>query len=88
MRNVFTTNELILLAYNEQNGPEQKRLVEAMQNDESLFNEFKSILKTKLNIDAEVKSPRKSILQNIISYSKALDVIKTKHVGNINFLMN
>lgn len=88
MRNVSTTNELILLAYNEQNKPDQKRLVEAMQNDKSLRKEFESILKIRLNIDSEVQSPDGNVLKNIISYSKALDVIKTKYVGDVNILMN
>ncbi len=88
MRNVSTTNDLILLAYNEQNEPDQKRLVEAMQNDESLLNEFESILRIKLNLDTVMQSPGENILKNIISYSKALDVIKTKYVGDVNILMN
>lgn len=88
MRNVFTIDELILLAYDETNKSDQRRLVKAMQNDETLRNEFRDIMRTKFNIDATVKEPRKSIVQNLISYSKALDVIQTKQIGCINLLMN
>jgi hypothetical protein len=88
MRNVFTTDELILLAYNETNKSDQQRLVKAMQDDETLRNEFRDIMNTKLKIDAEIKDPNKNAVQNLISYSRALDVIKTRQVGCINLLMN
>ena len=43
------------------------------------------IVKTK---EHEKLSPKKETLNNIISYSKSLDVVNTSNLGKVNYLKN
>lgn len=87
MKSSFTPNDLILLAYNETEKPDQVNLYQEMQTDRCLREEFKSILGDKYHIDSSAVSPDKRIMSNLMSYSKALFVAKTK-AGYFNLLMN
>jgi len=87
MKSSFTPNDLILFAYNETEKPDQVDLYQEMHADQRLREEFKSILGDKFYIDSSTVSPDKRIMSNLMSYSKALFVAKTK-AGYFNLLMN
>ena len=87
MKSSYTPNDLILFAYCETKKPEQQNLYKELRTDKSLREEFKSILGDKFYVDSSFISPGKRIVSNLISYSKALFVMKTK-AGNFNLLMN
>lgn len=88
MKSSFTLNDLILFAYNETKEPEKRKLFKTMQTNQRLKDEFKSIIGIKYCVDSSLISPNKRILSNIMSYSRALSIFKTRRTGNFNLLMN
>ncbi|MCD4695602.1 MAG: hypothetical protein K8S16_05105 [Bacteroidales bacterium] len=63
-------------------------------SDLILFSDNESSKILNVNISRDLKSgdeqflPDKRIINNILSYSRALNVIKINNAGNINLLMN
>ncbi len=88
MKSFFTLNDLILFAYNETKEPEKRKLFKTMQTNQQLKDEFKSIIGIKYYVDSSLISPNKRILSNIMSYSRALAIFKTRGAGNFSLLMN
>jgi len=52
------------------------------KSDDEMIDEY-----CRVDVD-ELAGPDKRIVDNILSYSRALSVIKTKRIGNVNVLMN
>jgi len=88
MEDSFTLNELILHAYNDSDEIRDRKLHDKLDEDECLKNELKTILETRYLLESNLVSPGKRLVDNILSYSRSLTVIKTKSVGDINLLMN
>ncbi|MCB2220536.1 MAG: hypothetical protein KQI35_09085 [Bacteroidetes bacterium] len=87
MKSSFTFDDLFLFAYNETLETED-HMVHREQEDQELKNELKEMMGNDLTSDDESVSPDKRIICNIMSYSRALSVIRTKQAGNINLLLN
>jgi hypothetical protein len=87
MKSSFTFDDLFLFAYNETLETED-HMVRREQETHELKNELKGMLGNDLTFDDESASPNKRIISNIMSYSRALSVVRTKQAGNINLLLN
>jgi len=83
MKDSFTLDDLIFLAYCETAELEEDNLFDISETDKRLKNEFKDLF-----LNSSKVTPEKRIIDNIMSYSRTLCVIKTNKAGIINFIMN
>lgn len=81
MKNSFTLDDLILSNYCETHNSDEMKISDLIKLDFDLRQEM-------CNQDDCSVSPDKRIVNNILCYSRALDVFPTKRAGNINILMN
>ncbi len=59
-----------------------------IDGDGRLSKEYKSILRLKTYLDQLKVGPSEFVIKNILLYSKALSVVKSRTVGNISLFMN
>lgn len=83
MKDSITLDDLIFYAYCETEDLEEKSIFDNSKAEEKFRNEFKCMF-----LDSKTVSPDRRIVDNIISYSRALCVIKTERAGVLNFIMN
>ena len=83
MKDSFTLDDLIFYAYCETEDLDEERIFDSSAVDEKFRNEFKSMF-----LDSKTVSPDRKIIDNIMSYARALCVIKTERAGALNFIMN
>jgi len=83
MKDSITLDDLIFYAYCETEDLEEKRIFDSSAVDEKFRNEFMSMF-----LDSKTVSPDRKIIDNIMSYARALCVIKTERAGVLNFIMN
>jgi len=61
-----------------------KQLADFTRKEEELLNELGLIQ----DVELDHLEPRKHIVDNILNYSKALSVRKTKILGNVEMVLN
>ena len=89
MNKNFTFDDLILLAYNETGNKKSREIIKAFANNEEFLDEYNSIVEIKHKLDNIQEEPSESIINNILNYSKALNVFKLKPAVNTGiFIMN
>ena len=88
MKNLFTLNDLILNAYCESEGIDKEGLKISPPVNEGQMGAMKEIMDSEMWHECQTISPEKRIIDNIMNYSRALNVLKTEKSGNFNLLMN
>jgi len=78
MNKIFTSDDLILFAYNETGKEKTDEITKALNEDEKLREEYKAITGVKQQLDSVKESPSRKVIENILNYSKALNVFKLK----------
>ncbi|MCB0821125.1 MAG: hypothetical protein KDC09_00405 [Bacteroidales bacterium] len=87
MKSSFTLDDLFLFAFNETHETNESMVGHDFEVDE-MKNELKELLGHEFKTEEESIAPSKRVISNIMSYSRALNVVRTKQAGNINLLMN
>ena len=82
MKNSFTFNELISFVCGENEKTEKTEVEVACQTDNCGLSNSKMS-----NFSLSI-SPEKRIINNILNYSRALSIVRTKEAGNFNLMMN
>jgi hypothetical protein len=89
MIKTFTLEKLVLFVYDEISDPVEKdELLKAIRTDSELYEKYNELVETRGEIDNSFSSPSDETVNNILSYSKALDVLKTKDHKTIGLVMN
>jgi hypothetical protein len=78
MKKTFTSDDLILFAYNETGKEKTDEITQALNEDEKLREEYKAISNVQHQLDSVKESPSRNVIDNILNYSKALNVFKLK----------
>jgi hypothetical protein len=78
MKKIFTPYDLILFAYNETGDKKTTEIIEALCRDKKLLKEYKAIKDVQRQLDSVKESPSRKVIDNILNYSKALNVFKLK----------
>jgi hypothetical protein len=78
MNKIFTSDDLILFAYNETGKEKTDEIRKALNEDKKLREEYKAISGVKQQLDSVKESPSTRVINNILNYSKALNVFKLK----------
>jgi hypothetical protein len=88
MQHFDTLNDLILFAYSEPELPNTTYYHKLIDADGRLSREYKSILRLKAYLHKLKVGPSEFVIKNVLNYSKALSVVKSRTVGNVSLLMN
>ena len=89
MNKIFTSDDLILFAYNETGKEKTNEITQALDEDKELREEYNSITGVKQELDSVKELPSRSVIDNILNYSKALNVFKlTPAVETGIFIVN
>lgn len=88
MQQMNTFNDLVLFAYSEPDLAEAESFQRFINNNRELSIEFKAILRVKSLLNKLQVGPSESVIKNILGYSSALSVSKSKNAGNISLLLN
>ncbi|HNP19251.1 MAG TPA: hypothetical protein PKL31_12500 [Fulvivirga sp.] len=78
MIRTFTQDDVIRYVYNETSEEENKEIEKAMLCDPELQMTFKEIRGIKNRLDEAVKSPSDKVTNNILNYSKTLNLLSNK----------
>jgi len=76
MNRNFTLDDLILLAYNETGDEQIDGIVEALNSNEEFLDEYLSIATIQQELDRIREEPSETTINNILNYSKAVNVFK------------
>ena len=76
MKRNFTLDDLILLAYNETSDESISGIVEALDSNEELLDEYLSVVSIQHELDTILEAPSETTINNILNYSKAMTVFK------------
>jgi hypothetical protein len=87
MNRKTTLDDLILLSYNETDKVKSVEIIESINNDEELYEEYNSLLNVKSTLDSLYQEPAESTINNIMNYSKALNVFNLKPAVNTRFVV-
>lgn len=88
MHRSFTLNELILFACTEPENDDSEKYRSLIKGNILLSREYKTICRIKQYFANKKVGPSESTIKNILSYSKALSVNRTKKAGNFSLLLN
>jgi hypothetical protein len=89
MNRNFTLDDLILLAYNETGDEQIDGIVEALNLNEEFLDEYLSIATIQQELDKIREEPSESTINNILNYSKAVNVFKLLPAVNTGiFIVN
>jgi hypothetical protein len=69
--NNFTPEDMIRLLYNEVNAEERSALIQAMDNDWNLREEFEVFKQAQAHLETLHYSPRPQSIQSIMEYAEA-----------------
>ncbi len=78
MIRTFTQDDVIRYVYNETSEEENNEIEKAMLCDPELQIAFKEIRGIKNRLDEAVKSPSDKVTNNILNYSKTLNLLSNK----------
>lgn len=89
MNKTFTFNHLLLLAYNETNPKETEDICNFLADNEQMIGEYMAVQDTRIDLDKLFCDPSENIISELVSYSKAMEVIKVKPaIENAIFIKN
>lgn len=89
MNRNFTLDDLILLAYNETGDEQIDGIVEALNSNEEFLDEYLSIATIQQELDKIREEPSETAINNILNYSKAVNVFKLLPAVNTGiFIVN
>ena len=88
MQHFNTLNDLILFAYSESFDPDASNYHKVINANQELSTEFKAILKVKKYLSILKVGPSEAVIKNIMNYSKALSVSRTKYAGEFSLMLN
>jgi hypothetical protein len=88
MHRSFTLNDLILFAFSETDDNEARNYHDLIRGNKLLAKEYNTICKVKQYFAKSKVGPSKSVINNILNYSRALSVNSTKEAGNFSLLLN
>ena len=83
----FTLDNLILFAYNETETKENKEILDALNTDNDMLDDYLSVLACKTTLDNLQKDPSEQSVNNIFNYSRALNVFNLKPDVNSAFVI-
>jgi len=78
MNKTLTLEDLILFAYDENGTKKPEEIIDAISKNEEFIDEYYSIVKIKQELDSIQEEPSERTINNILNYSKALNVFKCK----------
>jgi hypothetical protein len=78
MNKNLTLDDLILFAYDECGTKKPEQIINAICKNEEFIDEYYSIVKIKQELDSIQEEPSERTINNILNYSKALNVFKCK----------
>jgi hypothetical protein len=85
----ITLEKLVLFVYDEISDQKEKdELAQAIFEDSELYAKYRQLADTRKKIDQSVSAPSDEIVNNILNYSKALNVLETKGHKKIGLVMN
>ncbi|MFP4469585.1 MAG: hypothetical protein ACOCX8_00685 [Bacteroidota bacterium] len=88
MQQFNTLNDLIYFAYNESDLSDADDYHSAINADQQLSRDYKAVLQVKHYLKKIKVGPSESVIKNLMNYSRALSVSKSKNAGNISLLLN
>ncbi len=88
MQHFNTLNDLIYFAYNESEVSDTTDYHTIIDANQELSKEYRAVLRVKRYLNKIKVGPSESVIRNIMNYSKALSVTKSKNTGNISLLLN
>jgi len=88
MQQMNTFNDLVLFAYSEPDYAEAESFHKMINSNRELSIEYRTILRVKSYLNKLKVGPSESVIKNILGYSRALSVSKSKNAGNISLLLN
>lgn len=78
MTKTFTRNDLIRFIYKETSPGESREIRKALLFDNQLLNQFKELKEVVRLLDIQDEYPSQKILNNILEYSKTLNLHSVK----------
>lgn len=78
MTKTFTQDDLIRYIYGETYGKEKKELEKALVCDAELQEAYKELAAIKNQLDYSMKEPSERVVDNILNYSKSLNLPSNK----------
>lgn len=78
MIKTFTQDDVIRYVYEETSGSEREEIMQAIICDSELQNLYKEIVAVKTQLDESMKTPSDKVTQNILNYSKSLNLLSRK----------
>lgn len=78
MIKIFTQDDVIRYVYNETSELENIELEKAMLCDAELQEIYKELMVTKQQLDQSTKEPSDRVIQNILNYSKSVNLHSNK----------
>jgi len=88
MQHFNTLNDLILFAYSESIDQNANDYYKVINGNQKLSTEFKAIIKVKNYLSILKVGPSETVIKNIMNYSKALSVSRTKNAGEFSLMLN
>lgn len=74
MTKTFTQNDLIRYIYKETSEEENREIKNALLCDLELLDAYQELSATKYQLDRTFKTPSNSVINNILNYSKLLNL--------------
>ncbi|ELR72430.1 hypothetical protein C900_01513 [Fulvivirga imtechensis AK7] len=78
MIKTFTQDDVIRYVYEETSGSEHEEIMQAIICDSELQDLYKEIVAVKTQLDESMKTPSDKVTQNILNYSKSLNLLSRK----------
>ncbi len=88
MHKIFTKEDLLRYIYGEMNREERQEMRSVILEDNVLKAEFLALKEAKECLNKGRLSPSTFVVNNIMSYAKALTVKPSKHLNLVDFVLN
>ena len=88
MNKTFTQKDLIRFLYNETSSTENDQIEAILLVNDDLKSDFLELKNSFECLNKIRLGPSKGTVNNIISYAKALEIVPSKQLGLIDFVMN
>ncbi|NCC73355.1 MAG: hypothetical protein EOM06_08130 [Sphingobacteriia bacterium] len=88
MQNFNTLNDLILFACSESHLSDAEKFRKVSLESQKFSKEFQAIITVKNYLSSAQIGPSKTVLQNIMGFSRAFSVTKTRSSGSFSLLLN
>lgn len=88
MQKISTQNDLVKYIYNESTTKESNEVEQFLIEDVEFQNIYFNLLEVKVKIENIKCSPRENTIQNILAFSKSIEVKKSNGLPTISFVKN